>query len=123
MLGGGATSKDIVNAAQALGVYVIVTDYYDVSRSPAKLLADEYWNDSITDYDKLVQKIKANGVDGIITGFTDSYILPYQHLCELAGLPCYATKETFEITIDKAKFKQHCIDNGVPVIPQYNRVS
>lgn len=120
VLGGSATSIDIVNAAQALGVYVVVTDWYDAQRSPAKLLADEYWNDSIVDYDTLARKIKANGINGIITGFTDSYLLPYQHLCELTGLPCYATKETFEITIDKAKFKQHCIDNGVPVIPQYN---
>lgn len=46
--------------------------------------------------------------------------MPYQHLCELTGLPCYGTKEAFEITIDKAKFKKHCINNGVPVIPQYD---
>ena len=119
VLGGNSISEDIVNAAHALGVYVVVTDWNDTGRSPAKLLADEYWNDSIVDYDTLVPKIKFNDIDGIITGFTDSYLLPYQHLCELAGLPCYATKETFEITIDKAKFKRHCIDNGVKVIPQY----
>ena len=120
VLGGGATSIDIVNAAQSLGVYVIVTDYYDVSRSPAKLLADEYWNDSIMEYDKLVKKIKEKGIDGIITGFTDSYLLAYQYLCELTGLPCYATKEVFSITLDKSLFKKYCIDNDVPIIPQYN---
>lgn len=120
VLGGGATSIDIVNAAQALGVYVIVTDYYDVSRSPAKLIADEYWNESIIDYDKLCTLIKEKGVNGIITGFTDSYLMPYQHLCELSGLPCYATKETFKITLDKSLFKKHCVENGVPIIPQYD---
>lgn len=123
ILGGGATSIDIVNAAQALGVYVIVTDYYDVSRSPAKLIADEYWNESITDYDKLCTLIKEKGVNGIITGFTDSYLMPYQHLCELSGLPCYATKEVFELTMDKARFKQFCRDNDVPVIPEYELAS
>ena len=117
ILGGGATSIDIVNAAQALGVFV--TDYYDVSRSPAKLIADEYWNESITDYDKLCTLIKEKGVNGIITGFTDSYLMHYQHLCEVSGLPCYATKEVFETTMDKARFKQLCRDNGVPVIPEY----
>ena len=120
VLGGGATSMEIVNAAHALGVYVIVTDYYDTSRSPAKLIADEYWNESITDYDKLCSLIKEKGVNGIITGFTDSYLLPYQHLCELTGLPCYATKEVFELTMDKARFKQLCRDNDVPVIPEYD---
>ena len=123
VLGGGATSIDIVNAAQTLGVYVIVTDYYDVSRSPAKLIADEYWNESITDYDKLCALIKEKGVNGIITGFTDSYLMPYQHLCELSGLPCYATKEVFELTMDKARFKQLCRDNEVPVIPEYDLAS
>jgi len=120
VLGGSSTSIDIVNAAQALGIYVIVTDYYDTTRSPAKLIADEYWNESINDYDKLSAFIKEKGVNGIITGFTDSYLMPYQHLCELSGLPCYATKEVFELTMDKARFKQLCRDNDVPVIPEYD---
>jgi biotin carboxylase len=123
ILGGGATSIDIVKAAQALGVYVIVTDYYDVNRSPAKLIANECWNESITDYDKLCALIKEKSVNGIITGFTDSYLMPYQHLCELSGLPCYATKEVFELTMDKARFKQLCRDNDVPVIPEYDLAS
>lgn len=119
ILGGDAISKDIVNMAHSMGVYVIVTDWYDTLRSPAKLIADDYWNESIMDYDKICALIKEKGVNGIITGFTDSYLLPYQHLCELTGLPCYATKEVFETTMDKAKFKQLCRDNGVPVIPEY----
>ena len=123
VLGGGATSMEIVNAAHALGIYVIVTDYYDTNRSPAKLIADEYWNESINDYDKLCTLIKEKEVNGIITGFTDSYLLPYQHLCELSGLPCYATKEVFELTMDKARFKQLCRDNDVPVIPEYDLAS
>jgi len=119
ILGGDAASCDIVKAAKAMGVYTIVTDWYDTKTSPAKLIADEYWNDSILDYETLVSKIKDNHVEGIITGFTDSYLLPYQHLCELTGLPCYATQEVFELTMDKARFKQLCRDHGVPVIPEY----
>ena len=49
--------------------------------------------------------------------------MPYQHLCELSGLPCYATKEVFELTMDKARFKQLCRDNDVPVIPEYDLAS
>ncbi len=120
ILGGNAPSVDVVNAARKMGVYTIVTDWYDTYRSPAKLVADEYWNESINDFDKLCFLIKAKGVDGIFTGFTDSYLLPYQHLCELTGLPCYATKEVFELTMDKARFKQLCRDNGIPVIPEYD---
>lgn len=120
ILGGGATSIDIVEAARAMGVYTIVTDWYDTKRSPAKLVADEYWNEEIFKPERIAQLIKEHHVDGVITGFTDSYLLQYQRICELSGLPCYATKEVFETTMDKAKFKQLCRDNGVPVIPEYD---
>ena len=123
ILGGGATSIDIVEAARALGVYTIVTDWYDTKRSPAKLVADEYWNEEIFKPELIAQLIKEHDVDGVLTGFTDSYLLQYHRICELAGLPCYATKEVFEMTMDKAKFKQLCRDNGVPVIPEYDLAS
>lgn len=121
ILGGSATSVDIVEAAKAMGVYTIVTDWYDTKRSPAKLVADEYWNEEIFKPELIASLIKEHHVDGVITGFTDSYLLQYQRICELAGLPCYATKDVFETTMDKAKFKQLCRDNGVPVIPEYQK--
>lgn len=120
ILGGNAISCEIVKAAKQLGVYSIVTDWNVPKDSPAKLIADDYWNISLMDYDVLVPKIKESKIEGIITGFTDSYLLPYQHLCEVCGLPCYATKEIFETTLDKAKFKQLCLSNGVPVVPAFD---
>lgn len=119
ILGSNAITCSIVEAAKVLGVYTIVTSWTKLEDAPAKQIADEYWDISLTDYDALLKGIKAEGVDGILTGFTDSYLLPYQHLCELANLPCYATKEVFETTMDKAKFKQLCRDNSIPVIPEY----
>lgn len=119
ILGGNALSCDIVQAAKSLGVYTIVTDWYDTKTSPAKLVADEYWNISTTDYQTLSEKIEEKGITGVLTGFSDSYLLPYQHLCELNGLPCYATKEQFEWTLDKATFKSKCKQYGVPVVPEY----
>lgn len=120
ILGGNAISCEIVKAARELGVYTIVTDWNKIENAPAKQIADEYWNISLLEYEELASKIKEDKIDGVLTGFTDSYLLPYQHLCEITGLPCYATKEVFETTMDKAKFKQLCRDNGVPVIPEYD---
>lgn len=120
ILGGGATSIDIVEAARKMGVYTIVTDWYDTKRSPVKLVADEYWNEEIFKPERIAQLIKEHNINGVITGFTDSYLLQYQRICELSGLPCYATKEVFELTMDKARFKQLCRDNDVPVIPEYD---
>ena len=120
ILGGNAPSIDIVEAARKFGVYTIVTDWYDTKRSPAKLVADEYWNEEIFKPELIAQLIKEHHVDGVLTGFTDSYLLQYQKICELSGLPCYATKEVFETTMDKAKFKKLCRDYDVPVIPEYD---
>lgn len=120
VLGGSAMSKDIVNMAHSMGVYVIVTDYYDIRRSPAKLIADEYWDVSINDYEELTHLIKENHIDGIFTSFTDSYLLPYQHLCELNNLPFYASLEAFEMGFNKAKFKETCNKYGIPTVPQYD---
>ena len=46
--------------------------------------------------------------------------MPYEHLCELNGLPCYATAEQFNITLDKDLFKKACIANNVPVVPEFD---
>ena len=121
VLGGNSYMVDPVLRAKELGIYTIATDWHELEKSPAKRVADEYWNISLMDYDLLVAKIKEENINGILTGFTDAFLLAYQHLCELTGLPCYATKEVLEITMDKAKFKQLCRDNGVPVIPEYSR--
>ena len=80
ILGGNNMSKEIVRKARSMGVYTIVTDWYDTERSPVKLIADAYWNESIENYDKLSELIKENKVDGVLTGFTDSYLLPYQRI-------------------------------------------
>ncbi len=123
VLGGSAYMIDPVLKAKSMGIYTIVTDLHGIEKAPAKRVADEYWDISLMAYDQLVPKIKEEKIDGILTGFTDTFLLAYQHLCELTGLPCYATKEVFETTMDKAKFKQLCRDNGVSVIPEYELAS
>ncbi len=119
ILGGSALMVDPVIKAKNMGLYTIVTDWHELEKSPAKQIADEYWTISLMDYEALAAKIKEENVSGILTGFTDDYLLAYQHLCKVTGLPCYATKEVFEKTMDKSRFKQMCREHGVPIIPEY----
>lgn len=119
ILGGNPISIEIVREAQKMGIYTIVTDWYDTTRSPAKLVADEYWNEEIFKPERIAQLIKEHHVDGVFTSFTDSYLLQYQRICELSGLPCYATKEAFETAVDKDKFKRYCEAHDVPTVPEY----
>lgn len=119
VLGGNAKMIDMVETAQRMGLYTIVADWYDTKRSPAKLVADEYWDISIQDYDILYNRIKEEGVNGVITSITDSYLEPYRILCEKTGLPCYATKKALDISVSKVLFKDMCVRYGVPVAQKY----
>jgi len=120
ILGGNALTIDIVKAAQQLGLYTIVTDWNTPEKSPAKTVADEYWMDSLSDIEVLTAKVRQNGINGIITGFSDSYLPYYARLCKKTGLPCYATEAVFEQTLDKSQFKQLCLQHNVPVVPEYD---
>lgn len=117
ILAGAGVHCKVVRAAKELGIYTIVADY--LSDSPAKLIADEAWLYSITDVEAIVQRCKEEGVDGVLNFCIDPGQIPYQRICEELNLPCYGTKEQFEILTDKRKFKDYCIAHNVDVIPDY----
>lgn len=119
LIGGDPFSVDIVRKAREMGIRTIVTDWYDTDRSPAKKVADAYWDISIQDYDALSCKMKEASVDGVLTGFTDSYLLPYARLCAMNGLPCYGSEELFTLFTDKARYKAACREFGVPTVEAY----
>ncbi len=120
IMGGGSDMVNVTKLAQKLGCRVFVTDYYDTLRSPAKLVADESAQISIADVDAIVAYIRENEIDGVLTGFTDSYIEYYLKVCEKAGLPHYGSEKAFGIATDKMLFKRACQESGVGVIPGIN---
>ncbi len=119
ILAGGANLVTLVQRAKQLGVYVIVTDYYDVQTSPAKKYADEHWEVSWSDIDTLERLCRENNIDGITTGYSESPVDCCITLCERLGLPCYCTKEQLDLTKDKVLFKNQCRKNAVPVVNEY----
>lgn len=118
ILAGAAVHSKVVTAAKEMGVYTIVTDY--LQDSPAKLIADEKWMLSITDIDGIVEKCKAEQVDGVLNFCIDPAQIPYQKITERLGLPCYGTKEQFFTLTNKPAFKSFCKKCGVDIIPEYS---
>ena len=116
ILAGVDVHVKLVLAAKALGVYTIVTDYLEPKESPAKLIADEFWMLNITDVDAIVEKCREQHVDGVLAYCIDPAQIPYQQICEKLELPCYGTKQQFEIMTDKHLFKDFCLKNGVEVV-------
>lgn len=118
-LGGNALMCDIVSKAKDLGVYTIVTDWNDVEQSPAKKIADEYWMESISDIEALVNRVNQYHVDGVITNYVDSYLPYYARLCEATGLPCLASGKQMDIISHKDLSKQLCTEHGISVAKRY----
>lgn len=119
ILGGSRISCEIVKKAQEMGIYVLVTDWYPVEKSPAKQIADEALMVSTADVDAVVQLIKDRNIDGVMTGYTDSVLPYYARICEKAELPCYGTEEQFENLTNKNKYKALCKDFDIPTVEEY----
>lgn len=117
VLGSTRLIGGIVTKARQLGVHTIVTDNRPLEKAPAKLLADEYRDIDFSDIDAIVRLVREERIDGVLTGFTDSYMPFYLRICEEAGLPCYGDARSIAIATEKSVFKEACTAAGVPVIP------
>lgn len=117
ILGGTSISRQIVYAAHEMGMEAYVTDYY--ADSPAKAIADKSFMVSATDVDAVVDLIRQEKIDGVITGYADVLLPSYIEICQKANLPCYANMESIRITTDKDLFKRQCKKYSIPVVKEY----
>lgn len=117
---GSSLAASAVKRAKELGVTTIVANFYEEDKAPAKRIADQQWKVDFSDVDNMVALIKEHQIDGIFVGWTDSHLPYYAEICEKAGLPSCGTMEQFDIlSNDKRRFKQACVQYGVPTIPEY----
>ena len=119
VLGGTQISCEIVKQAQKMGIFVGVTDYNPVEKSPGKRIADVAYDISCTDVDAVVKLVKNEGYDGVITGFNDMLLPFYAEICGRAGKTCYGSKEQFELFKNKRAYKRLLKEYDVPVIDDY----
>ena len=115
LLGGVQPACQIVEEAHKMGVTVYVTDY--LANSPAKAIADKSFMVNAMDVDAVVDLCKAEGIDGLITGYVDS-LLPYaEMICNKLGFPFWGNALNIEMCINKETFKEACEKSGLPVVP------
>ena len=115
ILGGQLKMLDIVKRAREMGVYTVVTDWYE--DSPAKALADKAFDISIADHETILSLIREERIDGVFTGFIDSYLPHYYEICRKAGFPCYLNQEILACSTDKRQFKTVCRSMGIQTVP------
>lgn len=91
MLGTAKGSKEILLEAKNRGYYTIVTDYLEPKESRGKLLSDEYWMISTSDFDTLEKKCKEKNINGICNGISTFNISATMELTTRLKMPCYCT--------------------------------
>lgn len=118
LLLGSSVWKDIIKKfADDYGVKLIFG-----GKNPCSLdeIVEESFRVDSIDHDKMKKFIKEHNIDGVYMGGSELII---SHACEYLnelGLPCYCTKEQWEMLQNKNHFKSLCNKHGLPVVAKYN---
>ena len=119
MIGICKGSAQLIADAKRRGVYTIVAGPEIEGRTADSLAADEYWNMDTSDIDALERKCREERVGAIINGISTYNIGVCIELGKRLNLPCYATSEGWNYTIDKYEFKKLCRETGVPIAKDF----
>ena len=120
IIGGETNIMNIVKQAKEMGVYTIVTERgNDYFKLPAKAIADEAWDIDYSDMNKLVKKCHEEGVDGVLSGYSEGKVLYAAQLSQLLNTPFYVTPDQVQLTRNKRLFKKLCLEHEIPVPIEY----
>lgn len=119
MLGTSNGSCEMVKYARSQNIYVVVTDYLEPQKSPAKLLANEFWMIDTSEIDLLERKCRDEHVSAVFCGVSGFNINIAMELCRRLHFPFYCTPEALHFGRDKYDFKKVCRNVGAPVAQDY----
>lgn len=109
-LGGIYYLKPAIDAAHALGCYVITCD--NVPNNIAHQWSDEYVNASIIDKEEILKIARDKQIDGILSYAVDPGVITAAYVAEKLGLPYTCTHQSAMILQNKAQFRKFLSDNG-----------
>lgn len=118
ILGANPETVSLIKKANEMGLYTIVTDYDP--NAYAKPFASKSYDVNAVDVDALEKLARAENVDGILVGVAEALLPAYCELCRRMNMPCYSTKEVFDLMIRKDYFKEQCRKYNVPTIEEYS---
>ena len=118
ILGANPETASLVIKANELGLQTYVTDYDQ--NAYAKQYATNPCNIDASHTDELYELVKTENIDGVLVGVSERLLPFYAELCNRLKMPCFGTKEIFDLMIDKKKFKDTCRKYDVPVVPEFS---
>lgn len=117
LLLGSAVWKDLIKSfADTFGVRLYFAGLYP---SPLDNMVEEFYRIDTTDPNVMIPFVKEHKFDGIYMGGSEFIVSNSCSWINKLGLPCYCSKEQWDILQDKSKFKELCIKFGLPVVQQF----
>lgn len=117
LLLGSSVWKDLIKSfADYYGVRLYFAGLYP---APLDDIVEEYYRIDTTDHEVMIPFVREHQFDGVYMGGSEFIV---SHACtwiNQLGLPCYCEKEQWDILQDKARFKDLCIEHGLPVVPKF----
>jgi len=117
LLLGSSVWKDLIKSfADYYGVKLYFAGLYP---APLDDIVEEYYRIDTTDPEVMIPFVREHQFDGVYMGGSEFIV---SHACtwiNQLGLPCYCEKEQWDILQDKARFKDLCIEHGLPVVPKF----
>ena len=113
------SDRALLKAARELGLYVICCDKYDATRSPTKAMADEAWNLDYSQTERVAEKCREAGVDGVIAAYAENRVDAACKISKAIGRPFYATEAQLDLTRNKVLFKALCEKYDIPTPRNY----
>lgn len=111
MLGGSAQQVPAIKKAKEMGYATVLIDY--LPDNPGQHVADQWYQESTTDIEKVYQIAKEEKVDGILAYASDPAALPAAIVAERLGLPTNPA-ESVRILGMKHEFRKFLHENNFP---------
>ncbi|MCI8584243.1 MAG: ATP-grasp domain-containing protein [Dorea sp.] len=112
ILNGSFCEKPIIEKAKEMGYYVLTT-----GNDPELIghqSADEYIPCDYSDKEAILELVKDNGIEGIVSCANDFGVLTASYVAEQMGWKGHDTYEHALMMHHKDKFKQYCFEHDIP---------
>ena len=119
ILGDNTHSDSLIRLAKGNGIYTIITDNKSPEESDSKLIADEYWDISVTDIDMLEKMARKANVTAVLCGASELCFRTTRDLCKRLDLTFWINDKAWDYSNDKRKFKELCKSCGLPVAKDF----
>ena len=112
ILNGSFCEKPIIEKAKEMGYYVVTTG--NAPELIGHQSADEYIPCDYSDKEAILELVKDNEIEGIVSCANDFGVLTASYVAEQMGWKGHDTYEHALMMHHKDKFKQYCFEHDIP---------